>query len=201
MKPRVGTLNGIYYIVLADLVGSTKSGAQLGNSALAARTQTFIGAAHKALENARKASSNSGFFIKSVGDGALLLFTYFPDVVQWQMEFEGVLHLAAPNDEPLRARVCVHAGEVRYVGSDVNALAINQVFKMEKHVGAGEIVLTDVAHKLAAPSLYPKQCQFERCRSVRLEGYGSPVKLHRLVIKADLAFLIDKTARKPATGS
>jgi class 3 adenylate cyclase len=193
-NPNQDIPDGIYYIVLADLVGSTKFGAKMGNAALGARVQSFVEAAKKALEHA-KMSFNTGRFLKSVGDGVLMTFSHFPDVVQWRMEFDGTLQLASIRQEPLQARVCVHAGEVHFAGGDTSALAVNQVFKMEKKVGARELVLTDVAHKLALPSLYPKQCDFEDYGTVRLDGYVRPVKLHRLVIRADIAFLIDKTRR------
>ncbi|MBI3414243.1 MAG: adenylate/guanylate cyclase domain-containing protein [Verrucomicrobia bacterium] len=186
--------DGIYYIVLADLVGSTKFGAEMGNDALTARIQTFVAASKDAMKNARM-SSNSGRFIKSAGDGVLFVFSHFPDVVQWAMEFDGTLDLAQIRQEPLRARLCVHAGEVRFEAGETTALAVNQVFKMEKKVDAGELVLTDIAHKLALPSVYPKQCEFEEKGTIRLDGYARPVKLHRLIVKADVAFLRDKALR------
>jgi len=186
--------DGIYYIVLADLVGSTKFGAKMGNAALAARVHIFVEASKKALGHP-KISSNSGRFLKSIGDGVLILFNHFPDVVQWQIEYAGILSSAAIRHEQIQARICVHAGEVRFADGDTSTLAINQVFKMEKKVGAGDLVLSDIAHNLALPSLYPKQCEFEEYGTVRLDGYTRPVKLHRLVVKADIAFLIDKTAR------
>jgi class 3 adenylate cyclase len=186
--------DGIYYIVFADLVGSTKFGTKMGDAAFAARTQSFVEASKKALEHA-KMRSNSGRFLKSVGDGVLILFNHFPDVVQWYMEFDGTRGLAAIQHEPLRARIWVHAGEVRFEEGDARAVAISQVFKMKKDVAPGYLILSDIAHKLALPSLYPKQCEFKECGTVRLDGYARPVKLRRLVIKADIAFLIDKTAR------
>jgi class 3 adenylate cyclase len=194
MEQNLNIADGIYYIVLADLVGSTKFGAKMGNDALAARVHTFVEASKEALEHARM-SSNSGHFLKSVGDGVLIAFNHFPDVVQWQMEFDGALGLAAIRHEPIQARICVHAGEVRFADGDTSTLAINQVFKMEKKVGAGDLVLSDIAHKLALPSLYPMQCEFKEYGTVRLDGYARPVKLHCLVVKADIAFLIEKTAR------
>ena len=186
--------DGIYYVVLADLVGSTKFGAKWGNAALTARVQTFVDASKKAIENA-KMSSNSGRFLKSVGDGVLIAFTHFPDVVQWHMEFSGTLDLAAIRQERFQTRICVHAGELRFHEGDTLNLATNQVTKMEKKVGAGDLILSDIAFKLALPSLYPKQCQFKEHGRVRIDGYSRPVTLHRLVVKADIAFLIDKTGR------
>ena len=69
------------------------------------------------------------------------------------------------------------------------------MFKMEKKVKAGELVLTEIAQKLALPSLYPKQCEVVEAGFVRLDGYRSLVQLHKLVVKADLPFLISKFER------
>ncbi len=187
--------DGIYYIVLADLIGSTGFGVSAGDDALRDRIDYFAEAANKAIENAKK-SSNSGRFIKQVGDGILVLFKHFPDIVQWQMEFDGLLGLAGQRHEPFEVRICVHAGEVRFRKGDPMALAVNQLFKMEKAAGSGQLLLTEVAHRLALPSLHPKQCVFEEGGTVRLAGYNRPVQLYRLVVKADIAFLINKTYRK-----
>ena len=183
--------DGIYYIVLADLVGSTKFGAEMGNAALNARVTTFVEASKQALEHAGM-TTNSGRFLKSIGDGVLFVFNHFPDIVQWQMEFDGTLDLMPIQQYPFRARICVHAGEVRFEDGDVRTLAINQVFKMEKEVHAGDLVLSDIAYQLALPSLYPKQCVFEGYGTIELDGYPRPVELHRLIVKSEVAFLIDK---------
>lgn len=53
--------DGIYYIVLADWVGSTKFSAKMGNTALAARIHTFVDAATKALEHAKMSSNSASF--------------------------------------------------------------------------------------------------------------------------------------------
>ena len=193
MKADQNIPDGIYYIVIADLVGSTKVGAKWANAVLADRSLFFVQEAKRALEHA-KMSSNSGRFIKSIGDAVLVVFSHFPDVVQWRMEFNGLLDLAKVGQEPFQARICVHAGELRFDEGDVSGLAVNQVCKMEKKVAAGDMVLSEIAHTLAAPSVYPKQCEFEEYKTVRLVGYARPVKLYRLGIKASLAFLIEKTA-------
>lgn len=190
--------DGIYYLVLADLVDSTKFAARMGNAAYTARVDTFVEACRKALENAQR-SSNSGRFVKTVGDAVLVVFNHFPDVIQWDMEFDGTLGLAEIHNEPFLRRTCVHVGEIRFKAGDPSSLAVNQIFKMEKQVRAGALVLTSVAHDLALASVYPKQCEFEDCGTVSLEGYTRPVKLHRLIIKADIAFLINKSAAQALT--
>jgi class 3 adenylate cyclase len=192
MKANRKLPNGIYYIVLGDLVGSTKFAAKWGDAAFTARIQTFVNAAKQAITNA-KLSSNSGRFVKFVGDAVLIVFTHFPDIVQWQMEFDGTLQLIAAQQERFQVRFCVHAGELRFQGKEPLNLATSQLFKMEKEANAGEVVVSDVAYQLALPSLYPKQCIFEPNGAVRVDGYNRPLKLHRLVVKADIAFLIAKT--------
>lgn len=166
----------------------------MGNDALAGRVSAFIEAVNIALTNAGRIG-NSGQFLKAIGDGALLVFSHFPDVAQWHLEFDGALYLTQSHGSPLRARICVHAGEMRFADGDTTSLAVNQLCKLEKKVHAGDLVLTDTAYQLASPSLYPKQFEFEEYGFVRLDGYARPVGLHRLVAKGEMAFLIEKTAR------
>lgn len=188
--------NGIYYIVVADIVGSSSFSAKWDNASHGARTQAFIEASKIAL-NSVKLDSNVGRFIKAIGDGALLVFSHFPDIIHWWAEFVGQLTLAAIRHPPtFQVRVCIHAGELRFVDGDPSDLATNQVFKMEKHAGADEVVLSDIAYMLARPSLYPKQFGFKRHGSAKIAGYTKPMMLYRLVNKSVLAFLIQKTARK-----
>ena len=186
--------DGIYYIVLADLIGSTQFAARMGNDAQIVRIRNFISATQQALNNA-KMSNNSGRYIKSVGDAALIVFSHFPDVVQWSMEFDGALSLTALAQEPLQARICVHAGEVRFENGEARSLAINQLFKMEKRkkVGPGIMILSDIAYTLAVSSLYPQLCIFKEYGTVRLDEYPRPMKLFSLIVHDALSFLIVKT--------
>lgn len=185
---------GLYYIALADLVASSKFGEDTGNDAMRHRMKTFAAASQKALKNAKGApGSNSGILAKTMGDGVIYLFKHFPDVIQWDMEFDGELHLAANHRQPFEKRVCVHAGEISVKDGEIVGLAFNQVCKMEKNVKAGQLVLTDIAHRLGAPALYSEQCEFEDYGTVKLAGSQGFTKLHRLVVKKDIWFLVDKT--------
>lgn len=166
----------------------------MGNEVLMVRVNAFVQASQEALVNAKR-TSNSGYFVKAVGDGVLFVFSHFPDVVQWNMEFDGTLGLAATSGEPFEKRVCVHAGEIIFKPNDLAGLAVNQLCKIEKEINAGEFVLTDLAHQLALSSVYPKQCAFEDYGTVPMEGCARPVRLHRLVVIHDIAFLIDKTRK------
>src|SRR5437870_9446023 len=58
--------NGLYYVVLMDLVGSTKFAAEFGNSAAKERIESFVRQSFQALNNAEV--SNISLFVKEIGD-------------------------------------------------------------------------------------------------------------------------------------
>lgn len=191
-SPNNNIADGIYYLVLADLAGSTAYSSRMGNEAFQRRIQIFNDAALKALTNAQT-PKNSGRFVKSMADGMLYVFSHFPDVVQWWMELDGVLGLASIRDEVFEARMCVHVGEVRFPNGDPLSLAANHVFKMEKSVKVGDLVLTDLAYQLARSSLHPKDAKFEPYGTVNLPGHEKRVKLHKFVFENEMLFLLRKT--------
>ena len=185
--------DGLYYLVLAEFVGSTRFAARNGNAAFSVRIVSFVEAAKIALKNA-KTTANSGEFIKAIGDGVLLAFRHFPDVVQWQMEFHGALLFASSRQERLRARTCVHAGEIRLDEFEPSALAVNHLFKLEKKVRPDACVLTETAHKLAVSSVYAKQIGFRHYAAIFLDGWGRE-SLYLLIVRRDLGFLMEKERR------
>jgi len=74
--------NGIYYVVLVDLVGSTKYRFSAVNERLTKRIERFVNACINAVSKCKPQSRV--YFIKEIGDAVLLLFQHFPDVVRWR---------------------------------------------------------------------------------------------------------------------
>lgn len=188
--------DGLYYLVLADLVGSTRFARQMGNDTSKAQLERFEFAAKQALTNCTQ--ENSGGFIKSVGDAVLLVFQHFPDILEWHIQFDGSLLLASLAMHGTRGictRILVGAGEIVFCGSDISGLALNELFKIEKagksKLPAGTMVLTDTARSLAEPSLFPRQCGLERISALNISP-NKRLSLYRTVLKADIAFLISK---------
>jgi class 3 adenylate cyclase len=171
--------NGVYYIVLVDLVGSTKYAATHGNDALANRVQQFVISSFSALNETHL--KNIGLFLKEIGDAVLFIFQHFPDVIRWKVEFDKWLAIF-DEEEPLDVRVCVHLGEVYLDGVNPLSIAVSQAFKMEKKVQTGHVVLTDPAYCVAWPTIARAYHGFEDYDTVDLDGFASPVKLHRLVV-------------------
>ena len=187
--------DGIYYIVLADLIGSTSYMEKWGNDAGIARFREFESAAAQALDHARSASpDHSGRIVKTVGDAVLLAFSHFPDIVQWHLEFDGVLFCTPTKTEPKKAKIWVHVGELRFEGDDFNGLGVSQLFKIEKKAKEkaqpGSFTVSHLAKEIAESALYPEHCALEACGTVKLEAH-SPIRLYRLT-KADLPFLFSK---------
>lgn len=173
--------NGLYYIVLVDLVGSTKYTAEFGNDKAAKRIEYFVTSSFNALNEAE--IRNIGLFIKEIGDAVLFIFQHFPDILRWRAGLDKWLDLMKEVDVPYEIRTCVHVGEVSLQGVNPFSLAVSQTFKIEKAVQAGEIVLTEPAYSVAWPTVARAYHGFEISDTIKLDGFKHEVTLHRLIIK------------------
>jgi len=182
--------NGIYYIVLVDLVGSTKFSAEYGNSEMAIRVRAFVTASFQSLPMSR--ISNTGIFLKEIGDAVLYVFQHFPDILKWRHNFQRILDSSPTAKIPYILRTCIHIGEISLDGVNPISLAVSQTFKMEKDVPAGEIGLTDPAFHVAWPTIARAYYGFTDIGVIELDGYKEKVKLHKLNIhdKDDLERII-----------
>ena len=173
--------DGVYYIVLIDLVDSTKFSAEHGNDAIKSRIEQFVTASFNALNNSQK--SNVGLFVKEIGDAALYIFQHFPDILRWKGELDKALSIFSKSGmPPFVVRTCIHIGEVSLHGVNPLSLAVSQTFKMEKSVRGGDIVLTDPAYCVAWPSIARAYHGFRAYGTVELDGFTKPVELHQLVL-------------------
>jgi class 3 adenylate cyclase len=170
--------NGLYYIVLADLAGSTKYGEKHGNDALSERIKSFILSSFNALNEVRPI--NLGLFVKEIGDAVLFVFQHFPDILLWSSSFRRCLDLLGKRDDEYRFRTCINIGEVSLQGVNPLSLAVSQTFKMEKAVPAGDIVLTEPAFYVAWPTVARAYYGFSPIASIPLDGYNVEIQLYRL---------------------
>lgn len=115
--------DGIYYIVLIDLVGSTKYGVARGNTALAERIKRFVTCSFDAFNEAN--IRNAGLFLKEIGDAVLFVFQHFPDILRWRHQLNLWLEVEDRIDEPMVVRTCVHIGEVSLQGVNPLSLAVS----------------------------------------------------------------------------
>lgn len=171
--------SGLYYIVLVDLVDSTKYSADHGNEALVRRIQQFVLASFNGLNDSP--IKNVGMFVKEIGDAVLFIFQHFPDVLRWKSGFDKFLAVFGHND-PFHIRTCIHLGEIYLDGVNPLSIATSHAFKIEKQVQSDHIVLTDPAYNAAWPTIARAYHGFEDYGTIELDGYDSPVRLHRLII-------------------
>src|ERR1700722_5656332 len=164
--------NGIYYIVLVDLVGSTKFSAEHGNTKMNERIEFFIKYAFQSLNAIQ--IKNTSIFLKEIGDAVLSVFQHFPDILSWRDEFQKCLDLIS-GQEPYVLRTCIHVGEVFLNGVNPISLAISQTFKMEKAIKANQIGLTETAYNIAWPTISRAYKGFAEIGKVDLDGYANPV--------------------------
>ena len=187
--------DGIYYIVLVDLVGSTKYSAEYGNAMMVERIRTFVTFSFNALTESK--IRNTGIFLKEIGDAVLFIFQHFPDILKWRDNLQKFLDIFKEYQEPFILRTCVHIGEVSLDGVNPISLAVSQTFKMEKKVEANQIVLTDPAYNVAWPTIVRAYHGFSDYGTVDLDGYKNPVKLHKLKLhdNDDLTRIIEENSK------
>jgi len=173
--------DGVYYLVLLDLVGSTKFSVENGNDATAKRIEYFVTSSFWALNESQK--SNVGLFVKEIGDAVLYIFQHFPDILRWKGKLDELLSTSEKwGHPPIVFRTCIHIGEVSLHGVNPLSLAVSQTFKMEKSVSGGDVVLTDPAYHVAWPSIARAYHGFREYGSVDLDGFPKAVDLHQLVL-------------------
>jgi hypothetical protein len=144
--------NGIYYIVLSDLVGSTQYLTDHGNEKAADRIINFVQASLQAFVSIEKV--NKAYFLKEIGDSVLFIFTHVSDIVKWHHTFGDVLkEKSVYFEEPFKIRTCVHLGEVCLHDANPLCLCVSETFKMEKQVSSENLVFSELAARVASPSL------------------------------------------------
>lgn len=168
--------SGLYYLVLVDLVASTKFSAKYGNPATADRIKFFVRSSFDALNEI--SLKNTGLFVKEIGDAVLYVFQHFPDVLRWRAAFAKCVDLPGICAEPIELRTCVHIGEVYLDGVNPLSLAVSQTFKMEKSVPAGAIGMTHPAYVVAWPTLARAYHAFSHLADIELDGFKQPVGLY-----------------------
>jgi hypothetical protein len=88
----------------------------------------------------------------------------------------------------------VHVGEVYLNGVNPLALAVSQLFKMEKAIEGGTLGLTGPAFHVAWPSVPYPELTFKPSGSVELPGHAEEVPL----VVVDLDFLDKQDDSGPA---
>ncbi len=171
---------GLYYIVLSDLCHSTQSAARLGQDLNKKRVESFI---LKCVETLGYMHPRNYFmFLREVGDAVLILFSSFADAHEWWWRMESWLEtengLWSWEVEPkdfryfeLEAKTVINLGEVGYSGESIPmALAVNQVFKIEKLFKKKELGITDTVRRASTDVIKSLKLRPRKRDVVKLPG-------------------------------
>jgi class 3 adenylate cyclase len=180
---------GLYYIVLADLVGNTAFNAKYGNREGDRRVEWFHTAGIQSIGEI--SLNNYVAFSKTIGDASLFIFSAFEDVYNWSEKFTSNLRrlsgeyefLLADGDSlskkqeaqveafRLKARRLVHLGEVSYQENiDPLSLAISQTFKIEKRFSETALGCTQAVADAVRPKLSELALRLEENVPVTIPG-------------------------------
>ena len=182
---------GLYYIVLADLVGNTRFNATYGDAEGDVRTQWFHTCVIESLGEI--VLENYVAFSKTIGDASLLMFSSFKDVFQWSARLDHNLESMTAEypesleirnveydeesldqrmgDFAMKARRLVHLGEVSYKEhSDPLSLAVSQTFKMEKSFGKTHLGCTQPVADAIKPKLSELGARLVKNKEIMIAG-------------------------------
>lgn len=185
---------GLYYIVLADLVGSTAFNEKYGDAEGDVRTQWFQTCVIESLGGLQL--QNYVAFNKTIGDASLLMFSSIKDVYNWSLaltdnlasmtyeypeslEIRGVAYDPSSIDQRLedfamQARRLVHLGEVSYKDhSDPLCLAVSQTFKIEKNFTEMGLGCTQPVADAIRPKLGELGAKLVDNKEIRIAGSSS----------------------------
>ena len=182
---------GLYYIVLADLIGNTAFNAKYGDAEGDVRVEWFQTTAIESVGEMEV--RNFVAFSKSAGDAALLIFSSFKDVYDWSERFSKNLRDISSEyeenlgircveyderqlgqrlkDFELRARRLVHLGEISYKDhSEPLSLAVSQTFKIEKNFSETDLGCTQPVADAIRPKLDELGLQLEENQNIIIPG-------------------------------
>lgn len=179
---------GLYYIVLSDLCNSTKASAILGQELNKKRVESFI---FKCVETLGYMNPRNYFmFLREVGDAVLIIFSSFADAHEWWWRMESWLEtqnglwsweLETKDFKYFRleAKTVVHAGEIAYSDQTIPmALAVNQVFKIEKLFKKHELGITDTVRHTATDVMKSLKLRPRKRVVIKLPGGQEPTTVY-----------------------
>ncbi len=143
-----GLKPGLYFILLIDLVGSTYAASQMDANDNIRRIRQFITFTKQSIN---KKSRNKIKYLVQQKDASLIIFSNFDDILDW---FKKITKLLQKYNEmcditrrskvyKMEYKIAIHAGEVHFEIEDPIALAVDQVFKIEKNLVANNFAISD----------------------------------------------------------
>jgi len=181
--------NGLYYLVFIDLAGSTIASAKMNITDYTMWIRKFIQFVKDALNFKRR---NLAVFVKSIGDGALILFRNFDDVLDWKNKVDelcchhnnGCKKEGKADIHQYHHKTIIHLGEVSFdrASYDAHAFSVNILFKIEKKFSKGEIGITEAVKQTISPYINSSKFEISKADEFTLgDGDEVVIPLWKLV--------------------
>jgi TolB-like protein len=132
-------------VLIADVVGYSRLTHEDEDAAVDAVQQHIRDHIRPAIRRSR------GRLIKTLGDGVLAVFTSPVNAIKCALELQAGVALASAGtakDKPLRLRVGVNLGDVRFEHGDVLGDAVNIAARLQTLAEPGEIIAADAVAQL-----------------------------------------------------
>lgn len=120
-----------------------------------------------------------GDFVKTTGDGVLILFDSASSAVDYAMTIQAKLHaLAEDRGKVAHFRIGLHMGEVRRRAGDVYGHAVNLAARVEQQAQAGGVCVTQDVYWASRNST---QNRFRFAGRTALKNIPDPIALYHVV--------------------
>jgi class 3 adenylate cyclase len=154
-------------ILFIDVAGSLRICRQLGD-ARAYHVLRFLS------ETIRRAQTNTGRVVRSLGDGFLLSFDSVDDALAHAITAQAEVARCNPTEVPLKIRCGIHYGNVIEAEGDLFGVSVYLASRVTSHAHGGEILLTEAAR--SASSKDPST--FNDFGPTLLPGFEDPVRVY-----------------------
>jgi len=171
MTPKVAETSEILTVVFIDIVGYTKTTAQLSREEFTQLHDTFDNITLPLIEK------HSGKVIKKIGDAFLITFRSPTNAVLCGTELQNAFEQHNKKSKrPIRIRVAIHTGEVIIRNDDVFGEAVNTTSRIEGITEANQIVFSEAVFS----AMNKREVPYIHLGLRKLKGMKFPIRLFRV---------------------
>ena len=176
MNPRVQESSEILTVMFTDIVGYTKTTAQLSREEFTRLHDTFDSISLPLF------AKYNGKVIKKIGDAFLITFKSPTNAVLCGIEVQNAFDQFNKHARrPIRIRVAIHTGEVIIRNDDVFGEAVNTASRIESVTGAGHVVFSDAVFQ----AMNKREIPYIHLGLQKLKGMKFPTRLFRVKSQYD----------------
>lgn len=157
--------------LFSDIVESTRQAQAVGDAIWSDLVQRHFA------EVDRVATAHDGVVVKTLGDGAMLVFENAHDAVRASAAIQRSVERQSAMS-PFRVRVGVHTGEAMHVDGDYLGQTVNAAARLASAAPPGEVLISATTLDACGPGLAPAT---DLRLGLELDGISGPFPASRLV--------------------